>query len=260
MDSKNNDIRKELWFRQQIKHHDVDYNIWEQKRMILQQSAEISRSCFFTVDVYKGRYDFASQRFTDIFGYKPFWIKNIRKMGDILEDRIHPDDYEKMICSQIKHSKFIYSLPACERNDFQSNYQFRIFNAKRELINVISRQQVIQTDCNGKAWMIMGVMDVSPDQVFEDAFRHSVVNLKTGEIIKEPEIIKSEIILTQREKEILYLINQGFLSKEIAEKLNLSIHTINNHRKNILIKLKADNAIEALNAARKFGMIQSEWL
>ncbi|MDR1762121.1 MAG: LuxR C-terminal-related transcriptional regulator, partial [Bacteroidales bacterium] len=61
--------------------------------------------------------------------------------------------------------------------------------------------------------------------------------------------------LTKREKEILLLIRQGLLSKEIADKLNLSIYTVNNHRKNILAKLNVDNVIEALNTARDFGII-----
>ena len=61
--------------------------------------------------------------------------------------------------------------------------------------------------------------------------------------------------VTKREKEILILIRQGFLSKEIAYKLNLSIYTVNNHRKNILAKLNVDNAIEAINKAENFGIL-----
>ena len=35
-----------------------------------------------------------------------------------------------------------------------------MLNARQEYVNVISRHQVIQKDKNGKAWMIMGVMDL----------------------------------------------------------------------------------------------------
>lgn len=42
--------------------------------------------------------------------------------------------------------------------------------------------------------------------------------------------------LTQREKEVLVLIAKGLSSKEIADKLCLSIHTVNSHRKNITQK------------------------
>jgi len=45
------------------------------------------------------------------------------------------------------------------------------------------------------------------------------------------------------------------LSKEIASKLNLSIYTVHNHRKNILAKLNVDNVIEAINRAESFGIL-----
>lgn len=42
--------------------------------------------------------------------------------------------------------------------------------------------------------------------------------------------------LTNRETEILQLIVQGLLNKEIAEKLNISLNTVLTHRKNIMAK------------------------
>lgn len=44
-------------------------------------------------------------------------------------------------------------------------------------------------------------------------------------------------ILTDREKEVLRWIAQGLQAKEIADKMCLSIHTVNTHRKNIGAKL-----------------------
>lgn len=43
--------------------------------------------------------------------------------------------------------------------------------------------------------------------------------------------------LSPREIQIIQKISQGAKSTEMAEKLNLSIHTINSHRKNIIKKL-----------------------
>ena len=42
--------------------------------------------------------------------------------------------------------------------------------------------------------------------------------------------------LSDRETEVLVLLAQGCSSKEIAEKLHISIHTVNTHRKNITHK------------------------
>ncbi|MDR0395011.1 MAG: response regulator transcription factor [Tannerella sp.] len=42
--------------------------------------------------------------------------------------------------------------------------------------------------------------------------------------------------LTKRETDVLVLIAKGLMNKEIAEKLNISIHTVISHRKNITRK------------------------
>jgi DNA-binding NarL/FixJ family response regulator len=51
-----------------------------------------------------------------------------------------------------------------------------------------------------------------------------------------------EINLTDREKDVLHLICKGFTNKEIAEKLNLSARTIDNHRTNLLSKTDTKNS------------------
>ena len=244
---------EELWSRQQICSLDVDYTIWDERRASIREFSQMSQSCIFTVDVFKERYDFASDNFAHIFGYNPMWIKTIRKQGDLLEERIHPDDRAQLIEHQIEHGEFIYSLPPEKRNDYQQIFQIRMLNARQQYVNVISRHQVIQKDKKGKAWMIMGVMDLSPDQTPAERVKRTVINRKTGEILAAA-IIPVEQQLTNREKEILILIRQGFLSKEIAYKLNLSIYTVSNHRKNILAKLQVDNVIEAINRAENFGI------
>ena len=47
---------------------------------------------------------------------------------------------------------------------------------------------------------------------------------------------KEEDSLSDRENEVLLLVAQGLSSKQIAEKLNISLHTVNTHRKNITRK------------------------
>lgn len=245
---------EELWARQQISPLDVDYDLWSERRASIQTFSEMSQSCIFMVDVFKERYDFASDNFARMFGYNPAWIKTIRVQGDLLEERIHPDDRDELVDYQIEHGQFIYSLPQEERNDYQQIFQMRMLNARQEYVNVISRHQVIQKDKNGKAWIVMGVMDLSPDQTPAGRVKRTVINRKTGEILAAV-ATPAERLLTKREIEILKLIRQGFLSKEIAYKLNLSIYTVNNHRKNILAKLKANNVVEAIIKAESLSIV-----
>lgn len=60
------------------------------------------------------------------------------------------------------------------------------------------------------------------------------------------ETLALEFELTHREKDILNLLLDGASSNKMAESLHLSIHTINTHRKNLLMKLGVSSAQELL--------------
>lgn len=49
--------------------------------------------------------------------------------------------------------------------------------------------------------------------------------------------------LTRRESEIAALISEGFLNKEIADHLNISVRTVENHRNSIYHKLGVNNSV-----------------
>ncbi|MBL6447274.1 response regulator transcription factor [Fulvivirga sp. 29W222] len=64
--------------------------------------------------------------------------------------------------------------------------------------------------------------------------------------------------LSPREVEVMHLIIDGNSSSCIAEKLNLSIHTINSHRKNILQKLNLKSPTQLIIYAIENGIISSK--
>ena len=68
---------------------------------------------------------------------------------------------------------------------------------------------------------------------------------------KLPEI-KDFDELTAREKEILELLSQGLLYKEIADRKFISIDTVKKHVGNIYRKLHVSNKVEAINKFNHF--------
>jgi len=61
--------------------------------------------------------------------------------------------------------------------------------------------------------------------------------------------------ITRREKEVLQLVAEGFTNAEIAEKLFISIPTVNTHRKSLLEKFDAKNTAILIGKATKLGLI-----
>ncbi|MGN0219038.1 MAG: response regulator transcription factor, partial [Muribaculaceae bacterium] len=54
--------------------------------------------------------------------------------------------------------------------------------------------------------------------------------------------VSHENELTPREREIVACIARGLSTKEVADRLNLSAHTVNTHRRNINSKLDMHSA------------------
>ena len=61
--------------------------------------------------------------------------------------------------------------------------------------------------------------------------------------------------VTQREKEILKLLGEGYQNKEIAEMLSISVKTVEKHRANIMGKLDLHNAAALTAFAFEHGLI-----
>jgi len=69
-------------------------------------------------------------------------------------------------------------------------------------------------------------------------------------------VIKSEnIVLTEREMEVLKLICKGFNTGQIAEELFISYRTVEGHRKNLLLKTGASNSVSLVVFAVKHSLI-----
>lgn len=97
-------------------------------------------------------------------------------------------------------------------------------------------------------------------------------SVENGEIYQSPEV-KAKIIenailkdkkqkrslvpkLTMRENEILQMIYQEFTTQEIADKLCLSTHTIETHRRHLFNKFDVRNSVGLIKKALGYGLLQ----
>jgi DNA-binding NarL/FixJ family response regulator len=62
--------------------------------------------------------------------------------------------------------------------------------------------------------------------------------------------------LTTREREVLQLIGEGKTNKEVANKLNLSVYTVDSHRGKIMEKLNLHSTGELVRFAVKNGLVE----
>lgn len=72
---------------------------------------------------------------------------------------------------------------------------------------------------------------------------------------KSPEGLHQVPKLTRREKEILAEAAKGLTTNQMAEKLFISPHTVESHRKNLIEKFQTTNLSSAIKLAIEYGLI-----
>lgn len=78
-------------------------------------------------------------------------------------------------------------------------------------------------------------------------------------VVANPSVTtSSKDFLTPREREILQLVAESFSTKEIAQKLNISVKTVDNHRTNLMRKLDLHNVASITRYAMQIGLIENE--
>lgn len=94
----------------------------------------------------------------------------------------------------------------------------------------------------------------------DEYFTNEVSQIIAKSFIKESKAETSKKTqaesLTPREKEIIKYVADGLMNKEIAEKLCISIRTVDTHKNNIFTKLKLKSTIELVKYAIKNQIIQ----
>ena len=81
------------------------------------------------------------------------------------------------------------------------------------------------------------------------------VYLDTATMPKSPPTSRSWSILTQRERQVLKLIAEGYSNREIAEYLSVSHKTVEKHRANLMQKLDLHNAPAVTAYAIHSGLV-----
>jgi DNA-binding CsgD family transcriptional regulator len=237
-----------------FEEEDLDYSLVDKHKIALQALSDICNSGINVFDLHKRQVVFFSSNFGKLLGYLPSDYGN--EGQQFFSDKIHPEDKLKMSLQGVSTLKLLNSFSRNEKLNHKEIKEFRMLNSQNKYVRLIEQYQIIELDKNGQTWLMMGVVDISPNQEEYNGVKVQILNFKTGQIIPLDSAPKAQVELTKREIEVLKLVKDGFLSKEISNKLFISLHTVNTHRQRFLAKLGANNSFEALMFASKFGLLE----
>lgn len=146
----------------------------------------------------------------------------------------------------------------------------------RELKAVFPEIKILIVTMYNRKEFVKNLMEIGVDgYILKNSGRnellHAIESLSKGEPYYGKEITKTimksyqkerifdsplDIDITKREKDIIRLIAEGFSTAEIGDKLFLSHHTVNTHRKNILNKLNVKNSAGVIRFGIQTGIVK----
>jgi len=111
----------------------------------------------------------------------------------------------------------------------------------------------------GRKELVEAINAVMRDESYYSPLaKEAILNRYTSDL--SPKVTKKKptglpVIFTRREKQMLRLIVEGLPSKEIADVLNMSLHTVNTHRRNISAKIAQSSDLTVLQYIKEFHIL-----
>ncbi len=105
------------------------------------------------------------------------------------------------------------------------------------------------------AFLILVITDISGLMKIHKGFHYYIGNDPGVFRFPDEKLLSTGSIFSHAEFKILGLVEQGLSSKEIAQKLNRSVFTINTHRSNINKKSGRPSNLEVIHDLKEMGLL-----
>ena len=240
-------------------HHccvdDSDYARFGMHRQLLEKIARVENSALAVFDTHRKHYLLSCSKFDDAAGYELNPGKKVSP--EYFYSYMHPQDFHFVIDTVYRTFTYINALPAAEKTEYKLIVDYRLKNQEGKDLRFVQQMVVLELDRNGEIWLLLKIFDLVSDKAGDEPPQRRLVNLKTRKLhlFNDENDIHASKLLTKREVEVLDLISQGLDSRDISERLFISLNTVNNHRQNILSKTRSGNTSQALLYAKRIGII-----
>ncbi len=231
---------------------------YENFDLIIETIKSMERSTyhsFYIVDYMRKGFLYVSENISHLCGVDAAMVK---KAGyKFYVDNVPEEDLEMLLEVNSSGFDLFNTFPVAERRGYalSCNFHIRDVDGVERLVNhklsplllnedgkiVLAICTISLAACNIPGQFIM--KKTGEDTFYEYSFdRHCWIK-------------RDEIVLSEMEREIIYLSTQGYTMAEIAKKLCKSVDTVKTHRRNVFKKMNVKNIAEAVMYAINHNMI-----
>lgn len=170
---------------------------------------------------------------------------------------VPPDEINRLMEINEAGFRFYYDQPVEKRLDLSIEYNFHIRTSEKHSHLIHHKLTPVMLSEKGDIWLALCTVSLSPEKKLGEVLitdhtctdRH-VYSFEGRRWRKQP-----ELILSDREKEILQLSVKGLSNTEIGGTLFIDANTVKFHKKKLFEKLHAENITEAVGIAANLRLI-----
>lgn len=244
------------WKMQSFDDVRINYDDFIQSNPILQTFLNLGACLTWIMDLRTMQYTFISSNVKQVLGYEAHDFVN--QGVPFIFRIIHPDDLPKTAKLINLIWDFLVSLPISQRQKYKFSTDYRVIKPDGSYIRILEQNTILQLDRKGNITHLLGVSsDITHWKKTDDIIASVICLDDATSFFCSPDdnCLKSQAMLSKREREIVKLIAEGYNSKFIADKLFISFHTVNTHRQKIIEKTNTKNTSGLIQYAICHGLI-----
>jgi len=207
---------------------------------------------FFIADLIQVKLLFTSNRSIDMIGINPEDVSPYHFF-----EATHPDDIQRHNLGRSKLFGMAQGLFIAEKGDGLLSTNLRIRNPKGGYTNLLFQCYLFYNQVPVKTVYVIQIhTDIEWFKKIKHGYHYFVGNDLSMFRYPDEELLIKGSVFSDREFEIITLIKSGLNSKEIGERLSLSVNTVSTHRTNILEKAGKSSIWEVIYELIAMGYLQ----
>lgn len=216
----------------------------------LEEQTTLNNQFFYFADLLKLKIIFTSKKSLDIIGVHP----NDFDPQTII-NKTHPDELSRLLNARTKLFEISGDLLTAKKSHFLFSTNIKTQNSQGSYSNILHQLYFFYSEVNKTVYLINILNNIDWYIKNKKGFHYYIGDNLSYFKYPNEELLKLGNAFSNREFEIIKMINQGLSTKEIAQRLFISIYTVNTHRKNIISKTEKSKISEIIAELKEYGFL-----
>lgn len=225
----------------------------------LEDILQFTRTAFLVLECKRWDYLYCSSNANEILGWEP---AEFMKGGPVFGlTRLVPEDLNIQASIHPFMVDYLNKLPPEERPMHKFSFTSRITQKSGKELNLLQNNFFLKWDADGQPLLKMITFtDISAYKKSTDVVFYVTkigIDGKNEIVLQRCFSRDVDVRLTSRELIVIEAAASGLSNLAIAREMGISLHTVKNHKKNILHKLGCSNTSQMISLATVYGLISS---